>query len=136
MAINVANDEFLCPVCNTRHQWRGGIVLASKVSAHQLPDTERIVGWKFCEHHEQQYEAGMVFLVGVDGSHVQAGQHVLEPDDIVRSGSHVALDERTFTEWFEGMPIPDGRILYADESVIFSIATIMENMANPAKTEH
>lgn len=127
MAINPSNDEFVCPVCAEHHTWRSGIVLPG--APRGVPDVSRVIGWKFCEHHQKQHDDGMVFVVGVNVDAMPEGvPQNPGPSDIVRSGSHCSMPEEIFKELFEGVPISEGRITYAAESVMFALSTIVEAM--------
>jgi hypothetical protein len=121
MSLNVADEQFRCPVCNTKHSWRAGVLVAPSLDQS---DTE-VVGWKMCETHDKQEQDDKVFIVGVDVARTKTIMGEVGPDDIVRSGSYAAMDEAMFREVFEGVPVPPGRVVYAAQNVLMALGDIM-----------
>lgn len=129
----LSDEEFICPVCGEHHQWRSGVVVISRAATSV--GTKEIVGWKLCELHDQHFNQSMVFLVGIEGVHTE--EKTLQPDDVVRTGDYASVAQETFKSMFDGIEVPESRIIYCSTKVILALAQTLQRMQQLAKeSEH
>lgn len=134
MPVDVRNEKFVCPVCYTHHTYRGGILLDITGGEPVEMGDATIIGYKMCEEHDALQAKDYVFILGIDHekSKFPPGTDP-QPHQVWRTGSRVQMTAEQFAKFFDNMPVPEGRVMYAPESVIFSLSTVLESLVKKKK---
>jgi hypothetical protein len=109
----VAMAEKQCPVCLKVHTDNTEILIHKHLK--DIPEDRRFTGMQLCEEHQKQFDDGYVFMVAVES----------EDPEVVRTGSILSIQRSDLVQ-IQDVPIPEQGIMYATESTIDMILSILK----------